>query len=60
MYGCKSTVIKAKAFLLCLQTLEVIYLIYMGRYFCPALILFLFVAAATLLIISANVRRCEP
>ncbi len=57
MCGCKSTVIKAKAFLLCLQTLEVIYLIYLGRYFYPALILFLFVAAATLLIITLQRQR---
>lgn len=50
--GCKSIVIQAKVFLLCLQMLEVIYLIYLGRYFYPALIFFLFVAAATMLIIT--------
>ena len=55
--GCKSTVIKTKLFLLCPQMLEVVYLTYLGRYFYPAIILALFVTAATLLIITLRRQR---
>ena len=37
--------------------LEVIYLIYLGRYFYPAIIIALFVAAATVLVITMRRQR---